>query len=142
MAVDPCFHLNPQWQGSRTLHHTGTFTEYLRTDISVTSRPALDPAVFGRNVSKGLFEGKVALQVVEVVNTAEDPCKQVESTHHCFKLRLSDGHSVISAVEQSAFPPEFWNVLPGTKLLLLGPLRVRHGVALLHPSNVVVMSRV
>lgn len=139
MAVQLGFHLNPQWQGSRKFPLGETYDAYMRADLKVTSSPALDPLVFGRNVAKGLFEGRIVLQVVGVVDTASDPEKEVEKSRRCLKLRLSDGHTDIQAIEQSPLS-DVSNLVSGAKVLLIGPLLVRNGLALVGASNVMVMS--
>lgn len=139
MAVQQGFHLNPQWQGASTFPLGETYDAYMRTDLEVTSRPALDPLVFGGNVVRGLFEGRIVLQVVEVIDAASDPEKEVEKSRRCLKLRLSDGHTDIHAIEQSPLS-DVSSLIPGAKVLLIGPLLVRNGLALVSASNVMVIS--
>lgn len=139
MAVEQGFHLNQQWMYARTFPNGHTFEDYMKEDLSVTSRPALDPLIFGKTVLKGLFEGRVVLQVVEVVDVAADPNKEVENTRRCLKCRLSDGYTDIWIIEQGLLS-DITCLVTGCKVQLLGPLLVRGGIALVHACNVMVMS--
>ena len=139
MAVEQGFHLNQHWLYARTFPSGHTFEDYMKADLNVSSRPALDPAIFGKAVSKGLFEGRVVLQVVGVTDAASDPHKEVENTRRCLKCRLSDGFMDIWVIEQGLLS-NITGLVPGAKVLLLGPLLVRGGLALVHDCNVMVMS--
>ena len=64
--------------------------------------------------------------------------RENSASQRMLKLELNDGFSTVTAIEH-----EYWgsklketDLLPGTKIRLIGPLQVRRGIILLCPQNI------
>jgi len=72
----------------------------------------------------------------EVSAERKIPSKWEPKGKRMLQLELTDGAQVIQAIEEVLIPQLHLDLIPGTKILLKGPLECRRGVILLKPSNV------
>ena len=72
----------------------------------------------------------------EVSADRKIPSKWEPKGKRMLQLKLTDGAQVIQAIEEVLIPQLHLDLIPGTKMLLKGPLECRRGVVILKPSNV------
>jgi hypothetical protein len=91
--------------------------------------------------TRALQGDKLFLQVVEVHDTTQSRMSHDRGAggNRMLDLLLSDGHSRFHAVEYKSCPAlKAKNLLPGTKVVLRGPIPMRNKVLLLSPGVIAV----
>lgn len=75
----------------------------------------------------------------EVSADVKIPSKWEPKGKRMLQAHLTDGTQMIKAVEFQPIPQLHLDLIPGTKMLIKGPVQCRRGVILLRPENVEIL---
>lgn len=102
----------------------------LDSDLAHFGAPCLPDASFLPRTPR--LQGPLVLQVVFVRNISESTSKSltVQQQGRLLRIGLTDGHTVVSAIEYHSMPAFSLNTAPGTKVKLENIVRMENGILL------------